>query len=485
MISQTLLNELSRKLSGYILEPEDSRYATALQIDNGRIRLRPGVIVFPTSADDVVLTLRFILDNNLPFTVKGGGHSAAGYCLNDDGVVIDMVHLNAISFDPKKPSVTVQMGARWSEVYEYMEATETGLIPVGGGCPTVGISGFMLGGGYSFVSRSYGMSIDNLLSLTIVTPDGHLRRVGLESTSAEDKDLFWACCGGGGGNFGIVIEMEMLVQEPRSERMLVGQIRFPIDRGEEVIGFYNKWVETLPDEMAVYGYWGQQPNVVHPTERIKTVGLTPVYNGPYKDGIDLLQDIMRLAPLSAAIHDMTLPEWEAYNGAFTLVRSRSAYMRSVIMEPLAMTAEVAKIFVDYISNAPSPDSFAVWTHAGGAVSKKSPADTAFPHRTARFIPQVKAIWDSDKPGDARKNVTWAHEFFEELGNHARGAYVNYIDPLLHNWHEMYYRDNYQRLLDIKKKVDPDNILSFQQSIGSAFNPPKPPLIDLSPLNRTI
>lgn len=485
MLSNKLINELSRNLSGFVLEPGDSRYEAARQIDNGRIRLRPGLIVFPTTVQDVALALKFARDNDLPFTVKGGGHSAAGYCLNDDGVVLDMIHLNDISFDPAKPSVTVQMGARWSEVYQYMEDTETGLIPVGGGCPTVGIAGFMLGGGYSFVSRTYGMSIDNLLSVTIVTADGTIRRVGRDSTAEDDKDLFWACCGGGGGNFGIAAEMEMLVREPRSRRMLVGQIRFELERAEDVIGYYNEWVETLPDEMAVYGYWGQQPNIVHPGERIKVLGLTPAFNGPFAEGMDYLKDILKLAPLSAAIHDMTLPEWEAYNGAFTLVRSRSAYMRSLILKPLGMTTDIAKTFVKYIDTAPSPDSFAVWTHGGGEISKRSADETAFPHREARFIPQVKAIWEADRPGDARENVLWAHEFFEALSADATGAYVNYIDPLLHDWPEKYYRNNYERLVRIKQRVDPDNFFKFQQSIGSTFNHPAPPLADLSPLNRTI
>src|SRR6185295_16135521 len=114
------------------------------------------------------------------------------------------------------------------------------------GCPTVAPPGFMLGGGYSFVSRSYGLSIDNLISLKIITPDGELRQIGADSKSADDIDLFWACRGGGGGNFGIVTEMEMRVRKPLSEKMLVGQIRFPLEQTEEVLGYYNDWVEEIP-----------------------------------------------------------------------------------------------------------------------------------------------------------------------------------------------------------------------------------------------
>lgn len=468
LVTQSSIDALAHQLSGYLLQPNDSRFPVASQIDNGRVRLLPAAIVFPTSVNDIVLALKFAQANNLAFTVKGGGHSAAGYCLNQEGIVVDMLHFNAISFDRETPSVTVQAGARWRDVYEYMEATKTGLIPVGGACPSVGITGFILGGGFSFVSRSYGMGIDNLISLTIVTPDGNLRQVGEFSKSDDDKDLFWACRGGGGGNFGIVVDMEILVHKPRAETMLVGKIWFPMQRVEEIIGFYNDWVETLPNEMAIYGYCGGRPDLLHPTEQIKTIGLTPVFNGKFSDGVDILQDMLRLKPLSAELYDMTLSEWEAYNGSVTGVQGRSAYIRSVVLQPRAMTAAVAKIFLEYMSMAPSTDSFAVWTHAGGEISKKSTEETAFPHRECRFVPEVKAIWNADMPDDERKNVDWAYEFFEALAPHASGAYVNYIDPLLHNWAETYYGGNYERLKSIKQRVDPNNVFCFQQSIGSTF-----------------
>jgi hypothetical protein len=464
---------------------------------------------------DVELALQFARENKLPFNVKGGGHSAAGYCLNDGGVVIDMFHLNNISFNKKDETVRVGMGARWKDVYEHMEDTHTGLIPVGGGCPTVGPAGFMLGGGYSFVSRSYGMSIDNLLSLTIVTPDGKRRVVGVDSKSSEDKDLFWACQGGGGGNYGIVTEMHMRVRRPNTARMLVGQIHFPIERAVEVIDYYNKWVETLPNQMAVYGRWGKiqdsqiqsihddvikrrrPPDEVNPKfiKKLKTLSFTPVYNGPFAEGMEMLQGLLKFAPLASNIFQMTLPQWEAYNGYSTLVANRSSYIKSLMLKPLHYTADVAKVFVKYMSSPddefapPNNDSFVVWTHGGGEIGKRSSEETSFWHRDARFIPELKTIWDFDKPGEREMNVEWSNRFFDELTrvSRASGAYVNYIDPLLHNWQEKYYGKNYARLLKIKKKVDPYNVFAFQQGIGSTFNPSpfaKGVHEDLAPLDRT-
>lgn len=490
MISSEAIREFARTLSGYVLLPGDTAYEAAIKIDNGRIQLRPQLIIRPTTKEDVGLALKFSISNSTTLTIKAGGHSAAGYCMNDGGIVLDLVHLDEITFDSEKRTLKVQMGARWRAVYGFMEKTGTGLIPVGGGCPSVAPAGFMQGGGYSFVSRSYGMGIDNLVRLVIVTPDGHIHDVGKHSKAKHDQDLFWACCGGGGGNFGIVVEMEMEVQKPKSDEMLVGQIWFPLEQIEQVFGVYNDWVETIPDEMAVYGFCGQRnllnPSDKDPRNKTKLIGLTPVYNGQWAKGLDLLNPILKLNPIMVDLHRMTLPAWESYNGNTTLVENRSAYIRSLVLPAGGMNKKVAKVFLDYMTNPPSQDSFVVWTLGGGAISKRAPGDTAFVHRNARFIPEVKCIWNADQPGDARKNVEWAYNFFEAIGKAGRatGAYVNYIDPLLHNWPSSYYGDNYARLLEIKKRVDPDGVFHFQQSIGSPFNPPNPPFADLSPLNRT-
>jgi hypothetical protein len=484
-MTATAIQELTRELSGYIVQPGDSEYDEVIRIDNGRIQFRPRLIIFPAVVEDVKVGLKFAISHNLPFSIKGGGHSAAGYCLNEGGVVIAMKNLNRITFNSKKETVVAEMGVIWYDVYKFMQATGTGLIPVGGGCPTVAPPGFMLGGGYSFVSRSYGMSIDNLESLKIVTPDGELRHIGVDSTSQDDIDLFWACCGGGGGNFGIVVEMEMRVRKPLSKKMLVGQIRYPLEMAEDVLGYYNDWVETVPNAMAVYGFMGNQKDLIDKTTNVKVLGLTPVFNGDGAEGIDLLQGLLKLKPINADLFNMTLPDWEFYNGYTTRVAGRSSYIRSTILPKGGMNNKVAKVIIESMSKAPSPESFAVWTHAGGAIENVSSDATAYVHRNSRFVPEIKSIWDLDKPGDTLKNVEWAYEFFERLSDagNATGAYVNYIDPLQHNWAEKYYGSNYKRLLDIKKKIDPNNYFSFQQSVGSSFNPTKE-LTDISPINRT-
>lgn len=485
MLSKAI-EDLSRQISGYILQPGDAEYEASVTIDNGRIQFKPRLIIFPVVVEDVKIGVQFAINHDLPLSIKGGGHSAAGYCLNQGGVVIAMKNLNKIRFNKKKETLTAEMGVIWYDLYKFMQETNTGLIPIGGGCPTVAPPGFMQGGGYSFVSRSYGMSVDNLESIKIVTPDGELRHVGHFSTSQDDIDLFWALRGGGGGNFGVVTEMEMRVRKPNSEKMLVGQIRFPLEKAEEVLGFYNDWVEKIPPALAVYGFMGNQKDLIDKTTNVKVLGLTPVFNGDCEEGVDLLQDLLKLKPINADLYNMTLPEWEFFNGNTTRVAGRSSYIRSTILPAGGMNNNVAKVIIDAMSSAPSPDSFAVWTLTGGAISELPSDATAYFHRECRFVPEIKAIWDLDKPNETLENVQWAYDFFENMSKagNSTGAYVNYIDPLQHNWPEKYYGSNYERLLKIKKRVDPNNYFNFQQSIGSMFNPPDGPVTDLSPLNRT-
>jgi hypothetical protein len=493
---------LSQRLSGRVLDPGDAEYETTLAIDNGRISLEPALVVVPDAAPaapgaaalearidviirDVQETVKACKASGVSMTVKSGGHSASGYSLHDGGVVLDLKQLDWILLDRKNDRLRVGVGQRFRRIYDYLEASGTGLVPVGGGCPTVGLGGFLLGGGYSFLSRSFGMGADNVIRFKVVTADGEIRDVGRDSKSAADKDLFWALCGAGGGNFGVVVEAELQCRRPVAESLLVGNILFPFHRLLEVLKFYNEWVEKLPDEMAVYGYLGSQPDPRMPGTQPLMLRLTPIWNGSFGKGINLLQPLLSLAPVITQLYDMTIHEWEDLISSGTEVRGRSGYMKSVVLGRGQMTPKVAEIFMRHMNRRPSQDSFVVWTHAGGAVSKVKPEDTAYPHRNAAFIPEVKAIWPSDRPEEMRANVEWAHNFFDELFEYGSGAYVNYIDPLQREWAKAYYGDNYARLLKVKAAIDPDNFFDFQQGIGSIFDPDlKSRPLNLAPLLKT-
>src|ERR1700688_2124125 len=314
MMSQKQIDLLSGEIGGYVLQPGQPGYAQAIAIDNGRIALQPAALVFPSGTEDVRRTLRFVRDQRIQFTVLSGGHSATGYCLNRSGLVLNMSSMDQMELDADLQILRVQAGVTWQGVYDYLQRSGSALVPVGGGCLSVGVPGFVLGGGVGFMSRSLGMSIDSLLSIVLVTADGEVKRVSADSKGA-DADLFWACSGGGGGNFGVAVEMELRLHQPRSPTLLGGTIYYPLDRVEEILGLYNEWIEKAPETLAVYGYLGGL--TMPPGKVVQSIRLEPVFNGPFQEGLELIQPLLELNPLAVTLYNVTLIEFESIMGNST------------------------------------------------------------------------------------------------------------------------------------------------------------------------
>ncbi|WP_369170531.1 FAD-dependent oxidoreductase [Streptomyces sp. R28] len=477
-------NRLSRKLSGYICEPGNAEYAKVVAIDNGRTRTPPAYVIRANSSHDVTLAVAFARETGLPMTVRGGGHSAAGYCLNRGGIVLDLGLMKAMKLDKDKQQLTVEMGATWNDVYKFVAAKASPLIPVGGGCLTVGLPGFLQGGGYSFVSRSYGLGSDNVTMIRLIDSHGTPRTLTAEAEDQHDRDLFWACRGGGGGNFGVAVEMTLQLHAPPAETVLGGQLSFPLDRAEEVIAAYDAWAAQVPAAMAAYGYVGHDVDPAEPTRKIPTFRITPVFNGAYADGVEHLRPMLKLSPIEVRLYSVPLPALEMTIGRSTLVRDRLAYIRSgMIRDDKGWQSQTIKDLHKAMAAAPSKDSFVVWTHGRGKVLKPDCADLGpYPHRDKRYVFELKAIWND--PADTRLNVEWAYQLGEKLSPALDGAYVNYIDPLQKDWAKAYYGSSLPRLKQIKKDADPTGFFRFQQSVDSDFEPDVTPPLDLSPLNRT-
>ncbi|QNP68612.1 FAD-binding oxidoreductase [Streptomyces roseirectus] len=483
---RTAVDKLARRLSGYVCEPGSAEYARTVAIDNGRTRTPPALVIRANSTADVALALAFAKDTERPLTVRGGGHSAAGYCLNRGGIVLDLGLMRTITPHKEARQLTVQMGALWNDVYGYADRAGDGLIPVGGGCLTVGLPGFLLGGGYSFVSRSYGLGSDNVTMIKLVDASGTLRTLTADAAAKEDRDLFWACRGGGGGNFGVAVEMTLRLHKPPADTVLGGALSYRLERAEEVIAAYDAWAAKLPPQMAAYGYVGHDPDPAEPTRRIPVFRITPVHNGPYAEGAALLAPMLKLNPLDVRLHSMPLPRLEMAIGRSTLVGDRLAYIRSgMIGDQQGWTPGMIRTLRDAMATAPSTDTFAVWTHGRGKVADPALAGQGpYPHRDKRYVFEVKAIWAD--PADTRANVEWAVRLGEAMKDDFQGAYVNYIDPLQEKWATAYYGErNLAELRRIKKAADPEGFFTFQQSVDSAFEPDLSAPLDLSPLNRTL
>jgi hypothetical protein len=375
------------------------------------------------------------------------------------------------------------MGARWIQVYDYLQQQKSKYAVIGGGCGTVGLGGYLLGGGYSFVSRSYGLASDNVEQIEVVTSDGiHSLHRGM--SDPKEEELRWALLGGGGGNFGVVTKVELKLHQTPTPRLMMGQIAFPFERLSEMLDFYNEWIVTLPDQMAVYGMLRRFPDPRNGGLLTLELHLNPIFNGSFSEGVALLQPLMKRHPKSVELYAMTLPEWENYVGNGTSINGRSAYIRSAVLGRGSLTGDVAHILGKGMETAPSKDSFVVWTHTGGKIRALDNDESCFAHRDGEFAFELKAIWDALSPQEARPNVEWAVEFFDALGKHSQGSYLNYIDPLLEDWQTKYYGSHYQRLVKIKDSWDPMKQFNFQQAIGSQFSPNRRIPLDLSPLLRT-
>ena len=483
MNAYEIIRELGPQIQGALMDSGDQGYAETIAIDNSRVTREPLVVVRPDNASDISTTLQFCQQNNVPLTTKSGGHSATGYALNNLGIVLDLVRLNHIEY-VGQDEVRVGAGTRWIEVYDFLHARGDRRIIVGGGCPTVGVGGFLLGAGFSFLSRSLGLGSDNISALKIVTANGEERNIKRSSKNKHDQDLFWALQGGGGGNFGVVTEFTLKLREVH-EPLMVGQIAFPFFRIEEILPFYDKFAASLPNEMALYGMMRNFPDPRNNNQDIFTLRFTPVYNGKFEDGIKLLEPLLAKQPFLAEFYAMTLPEWENFIGSATQVKGHAAYIKSVVMKKNQMH-KATRVFMEHMAIRPSQDSYIVWTHTGGAI--KDGPDTAYPHRDAEVVIELKSLWDESNPQQTRANVQWAYNFFTDLEPYASGAYINYIDPLLPGWTKKYYGKNYSRLVNLKNEWDPTGFFDFQQGIGSKFEPGAPfpnGDLDLSPLNWTL
>jgi hypothetical protein len=437
------------------------------------------MVVHATCIDDVVSAVRYARAHNYVLSTKAGGHSYAGYCLNEGGVVLDLSLMKRISFGDRSNTLVVEMGCTWLEVYEAVENQSPGLMAIGGTCLSVGVAGFILGGGYSFLSRSYGLGADSVCSLTIVTADGVVRTISADSEEASSRDLYWACLGGGGGNFGIVVSATLRLHALPTKSMMGGWLVFDLEQADEVLRFYNNWVREIPDSLTVYGYIGRLPIASQPTKSALRLRLQPVYNGDYLEGMRLLEPLVRFKPMESRFMNISFLDYLRVCDDCTGINGRMSYMRSGMLPIGSLTPEVCALFQQFMKSSPSLESFMLWMHQGGRTNEVPAAATAFPHRDTSFVFEVVSVWREAL--DSKRNIEWAYSFGESLRQYFTGAFINYIDPLLTDWAKMYYGDNYDRLLAIKRKWDPDNFFRFQQSVGSEFEPRHGKDLDLKPL----
>jgi FAD/FMN-containing dehydrogenase len=456
------LRALARDVRGPVITPADAAYEHARLLYNERFdAIRPLGIVQPISAADVQAAVRWARKNRVRIAARSGGHSYAGYS-STTGLVVDVRRLNGVAMHGNG-TVTIGAGARLIDVVARL-ARRGRAIPTGS-CPTVGISGLALGGGVGFASRAYGTTTDNIVSLGIVTADGR----SLTCDAKHNSDLFWACRGGGGGNFGIVTQFVMRTHPAPPVSYFFAS--WPWSEATEAVGAWQQFVPQLPD--GLFTVIRLSTNTPAPT--VRSLGQ---FLGDESRLQTLVAPLGRVAGAqlsygSSSYLDAQL-RWAGCLGKpfaechlagdspqGTLARASFRAKSDYLNKPLsAQGIGVAQSWIE--RGQPIGGGSLLLDSYGGAINRVAPGATAFVHRNALASAQYLSYSTASGAAD------WIRGFYAAMRPYVSGfAYQNYIDRDLTGWQHAYYGANYQRLRQVKRQVDPDWFFRFPQAIEPA------------------
>jgi FAD/FMN-containing dehydrogenase len=441
------LATFAARYEGRAILPSDRRYERGRRIWNGMIDRRPLAVIQCQDENEVVACLEIVQVLNVPVAIRGGGHSVAGHGTVDDGLVIDLSLMNAVTVDPASRFADAGGGVRWGA---FDAATQAhGLATTGGLISTTGIAGLTLGGGFGWLTRKHGLSCDNLLEARVVCVDGRILRAAPD----ENADLFWALRGGG-GNFGVVTRLRYQLH-PLGPQVLCGAISFSRESGAAVLERYRDVMANAPNELAAYATLGMRPGGA------PAITLTILYAGPPKAGAAWIE---RLRNCGTAQEDtVALRPYTTFQSALdgSQGAGRRAYWRSSYLTGLG--ADAIDTLLDCAKTLPAPDAIINIERYGGAASNIAPDATAFPHRDGDYLLGVMSIWDD--PSTDNANVDWIKTSWARMTPFLRKqSYVNFLGDEGAPRVREAYGANYDRLAAIKAVYDPQNRLRINQNI---------------------
>jgi FAD/FMN-containing dehydrogenase len=455
-IPESTVHSLAEQLRGEIIRPGDTNYDQARQVWNATIDRRPALIVRPRDADDVITSVGFARANDLPLAVRSGGHSAAGFGTVEGGVALDLSLMKRFALDPARRVATAETGLTWGEFNGL--AAETGLATPGPDVGAVGLGGHTLGGGFGWLSRRHGMTIDNLLAAEVVTADGNI----VNASAEEHPDLFWALRGGG-GNFGIATRFTYRLHPV--ETVIGGAIAYPASRA--VLRDYVKAAAAAPDELATITFTMLAPPAPFiPTEAhgmpiFLLIGCYVGEPGGAERAFAPLRKLGGGAPLADTV--VRLP----YPALFQMTKMGETRRPQAIRAGFMTSIDdvVLDAIVDAVGNATSPFGSVMLRVLGGAITRVATDATAFSHRDKPFYMVVSNAWDNPRDSRADHHVTWTEALWRVLSPRTTGAYANYLgnegpERIL----AAYSPAAFARLAKIKRRYDPDNVFRLNANI---------------------
>ncbi|WP_333739509.1 FAD-binding oxidoreductase [Streptomyces sp. IBSBF 2806] len=462
---------LARDLDGTLVRPGEASWAVARQLYNTRFdSLKPAAVAYVAHADDIRTVMAYARAHHTKVAIRNGGHSYGGWSSGDGRLIIDVSKLNRVR--ASGGTAVVGAGAKLIDVYRALAAK--GVTIPAGSCPTVGVSGLVLGGGHGVVSRAYGLTCDSLTRATIVTADGKQ----LTADATTNKDLFWALRGAGNGNFGVVTELQFTTHP--APQAVTGYLTWPWSRAAAVVKAWQEWGPSQPDEI-----WSSL-HVANAPGGTPTISVAAFCIGTYgqlQNAVDRLADRVGGPAASVSLRRRTYEQaMEAYAGCSSFSSGaqchlpgstpgrsaqgklvRETYAARSDFFDVSLSAAGIQALLKQITSVQGGSGSIALTALGGAVNRVSPTATAFVHRRSRMLAQYIASWRAGTTGAAAQS--WLNTAHKAMAPYASGAaYQNYADPTLTNWRKAYYGEALPRLTQLKKQYDPNGFFTYPQAL---------------------
>jgi FAD/FMN-containing dehydrogenase len=432
------LADLRQRHRGPVIGPDDAAYDPARITFNGMIDRRPALIARPLDVDDVVAAVSYAVDEDLPIAVRGGGHSVAGHCVGEGGVVVDLRLMHDVVVDPEARLATCGGGALWEDLDP--PCLRHGLATPGGTFGDTGVAGLTLGGGIGHLIGLHGLTLDNLVAVTVVTADGRV----LGASEDENAELFWALRGGG-GNFGVVTAFTFLLHPVGQLR--AGQLVYDLSDAVEVVSKWRELVKNAPDDLATFAFMAQSSEAQNAIVAVADFG---------DHGDDAIAELLSdPEPIANTLRPMYYAELQEIFGRMPF-GLRNYWSGRFLRE---LPDELIQLASDHLG-AGVPGSI-MFEPIFGAAARVPPEATAFAGRDARYNATFIATWED--PADDERRIAAARGFTELLTPWSTGAaYVNYASE---TDGQEYGTERLTRLREVKRRYDPDNRFRFNHNIS--------------------
>lgn len=450
-----------QQLRGSLLTPGAEGFEEAIQIWNGMIEKTPAYVVQPTGTADIVAAVNFARHHDILLSVKGGGHNIAGTALADGGLTIDMSRLRGVIVDVEDKTVTAQAGCLLGDIDR--ETQLHGLVTPGGYVSETGLAGFTLGGGFGYLTRRFGWTVDNLLEIEIVTADGQVRWASRE----ENEDLFWAIRGAG-HNLGVVTAFTYRLHDV-GPMVYGGLIAWPFERADEVLEAYREFTAQAPRELTVFLLLRRAPPAPFVPEEWHgelICAMAVSYSGDLDDTEEVLAPIRSIGdPVFDILKEQPYTQLQSYLDA-TQPKGNHYYWKTEFAAELS--DDLLSTMRDLAAENPIPGGQLVFAHIGGALNEYDEDDGAVGNRDAQYVYMAAGMWPSaDSEGEAHR--AWVRKAWEQFRPYSTGGnYINFqTADEDENRIRATYGENFERLVEVKKKYDPENLFRVNRNIQPA------------------